>query len=157
LLAKLAVFGRMLPAPAQFDIPPILFWLRTFVTGYQFPMPGVDVFLHPIADAAWAGLMITGLNLIPVGQLDGGHMLFVLLGKKADRFWPIIIAALVILSFFWGGWLLLALLLFFLGRMHAEPLDGITPLSPKHRAVALLGLLLFLLLFTPIPLQVFGG
>ena len=157
MLAKLAVFGRMLPAPAHFDTLPLLFYLRTFFTGFPFPMAGTDVIIHPIAFGAWAGLMITGLNLIPAGQLDGGHLLYVLLGNRAGRFLPWILSGLILLGFFWFGWFLLALLIFLFGRVHAEPLDSITPLSPRHRVLAWTGLILFILIFTPIPLQVFGG
>jgi membrane-associated protease RseP (regulator of RpoE activity) len=157
MLAKLAVLGRLLPAPAHFDVSPVLFYLRSFFTGFPFPMEGVDVFMHDIASGAWAGLMITGLNLIPVGQLDGGHLLYVLLGKRAGRFLPWIILGMIILGIFWPGWYLWAVLAFFFSRVQAEPLDTVTPLSARHRALAILGLLLFALVFTPIPLQVFGG
>ena len=129
MLAKLAVFGRLLPAPVQFDTLPVLFYLRSFFTGFPFPMEGVDVIIHPLAFGAWAGLMITGLNLIPAGQLDGGHLLYVLLGKKAGSFLPWIIFGLIVLGLFWPGWFLWAVLVFVFGRVHAEPLDTITPLE----------------------------
>lgn len=158
MLAKLAVFGRMLPAPAHFDTLPVLFYLKAFFTGFPFPMAGaVDVIIHPLAYGAWAGLMITGLNLIPAGQLDGGHLLYVLLGDRAGRALPWILGGMILLGLFWPGWFLWVILIYFLGRAHAEPLDTITPLSPRHRALAWVGLVLFVLLFTPIPLQVFGG
>jgi hypothetical protein len=157
MLAKLAVFGRMLPAPAHFDIPPVLFYLRAFFTGFPFPMQGVDVFIHPIASGAWAGLMITGLNLIPAGQLDGGHLFYAIFGNRAGRVLPWIIGGLVFLGLFWPGWFLWVFIIIFLGRAHAEPLDTVTPLSPRHRILAVVGLILFLLIFTPIPLQIFGG
>jgi membrane-associated protease RseP (regulator of RpoE activity) len=157
MLAKLAVFGRILPSPVHFEIPALLFYLRAFFTGFPFPTAGMDVIIHPVAFGAWAGLMITGLNLIPAGQLDGGHLLYVLLGDRARRALPWILVGLVTLGLFWEGWWLFAVLVFFVGRAHAEPLDTVTPLSPRHRRLAMLGLLLFLLLFTPIPLQVFGA
>jgi len=157
LLAKLAVFGRMLPAPAHFDIPPVLYYLRLFFTGASSPIQGTDVITHPIAFGAWAGLMITGLNLIPAGQLDGGHLFYAIFGNRAGRILPWIIVGLVVLGLFWPGWFLFVILIFFLGRAHAQPLDTITPLNPRHRALAVLGLILFLLIFTPIPLQGFGG
>ncbi|MBN1440607.1 MAG: site-2 protease family protein [Anaerolineales bacterium] len=157
LLAKWAVFGRPLPAPAHFDVAPVLFYLRAFFTGFPFPMEGVDVIIHPLAFGAWAGLMITGLNLIPAGQLDGGHLLYVLLGKRTGAFLPVILFGLILLGWFWPGWFLWVVLVFIFGRTHAEPLDTITPLSRRHRALALTGLVLFFLVFTPIPLQVFGA
>jgi len=157
LLAKLAVFGRMLPAPVHFDIPPVLYYLRLFFAGAPSPIQGVDVITSPIAFGAWAGLMVTGLNLIPAGQLDGGHLFYAIFGNRAGRLLPWIIAALVVLGLFWPGWFLIVILIFFFGRAHAEPLDTVTPLSPRHRVLALLGLILFFLIFTPIPLQIFGG
>jgi Zn-dependent protease len=157
ILAKLAVFGRMLPAPAHFDIPPLLFYLRSFFTGFPSPVQGTDVILDPIAFGAWAGLMITGLNLIPAGQLDGGHLLYAIFGNRAGKILPWVIVGMIALGWFWPGWFLWVILIFIFGRAHAEPLDTITPLSPRHRALAVIGLILFLLIFTPIPLQIFGG
>jgi membrane-associated protease RseP (regulator of RpoE activity) len=147
----------MLPAPAQFDVPATLYYLRAFFTGFQIPMAGTDVIIHPVAFGAWAGLMITGLNLIPAGQLDGGHLLYVLLGGKAGRLLPWIIGVLVFLGLFWPGWFLLVVLILIFGRVHAEPLDTVTPLDGRHRLLAWIGLVIFLLIFTPIPLQAFGG
>jgi membrane-associated protease RseP (regulator of RpoE activity) len=90
--------------------------------------------------------------LIPAGQLDGGHALYVLLGRRATRLVPVIIAVLVGLGFFWNGWWLWAALIFFLGRTHAEPLDQITELDPARRVLAIGALILFVLVITPIPL-----
>ncbi|MGB7538728.1 MAG: site-2 protease family protein [Anaerolineales bacterium] len=157
MLAKLAVFGRMLPAPAHFDTLPVLFYLRSFFSGFPFPMEGMDVIIHPLAFGAWAGLLITGLNLIPAGQLDGGHLLYVLLGDRAGRILPWIIFGMILLGLFWPGWFLWVVIIFFLGRAHAEPLDTVTPLDLRHRILAWTGLILFVLIFTPIPLQVFGA
>ena len=108
--------------------------------------------LHPIAWAGWAGMLVTALNLIPAGQLDGGHVLYVLLGRKARGLLPFIMGALVLLGFFWSGWWLWALLLFVLGRIYAEPLDQITQLDPRRKIVAVLGLVIFVLVFMPVPL-----
>jgi hypothetical protein len=69
---------------------------------------------------------------------------------------PFILVGLVMLGFFWSGWWLWALLIFLLGRMHAEPLDQITPLDPPRRLLAVLGLVIFVLVFTPVPLLAVG-
>jgi membrane-associated protease RseP (regulator of RpoE activity) len=111
------------------------------------------VFLNQVAWAGWAGLLVTGLNLIPAGQLDGGHALYVLLGRNARRVVPVIIAVLLGLGYFWNGWWLWAAIIFFLGRTHAEPLDQITELNPVRRVLAISALLLFALVITPIPLS----
>ena len=159
LFAKFLVFGRLLPAPASYEgLPPLLYWIRYFFTSQPLPIGGMDVIIHPVAWAGWAGLLVTGLNLIPAGQFDGGHLMYVLFGRRARALWPFIMIALVALGFFWAGWWLWAALIFFLGRIYAEPLDQITKLDPKRRAIALLGVVIFFLVFTPVPLvQAFAG
>jgi len=152
LFAKFAVFGKFLPQPATFgNMPPFLYWLRYFFTGRPAPIGGIDVFIHPVAFAGWAGLLVTALNLVPAGTLDGGHVVHSLFGDKASKAFPFIIGLLVILGFFWNGWWLWAFLLFWLGRVNAETLDQITPLDPKRRAVAIFVIILFVLVFTPVP------
>lgn len=152
LFAKFAVFGKFLPEPATFgNMPPFLYWLRYFFTGQPSPIGGIDVFIHPVAFAGWAGLLVTALNLVPAGTLDGGHVVYSLFGEKARKAFPYIIGLMAVLGFFWSGWWLWAFLLFWLGRVNAETLDQITPLDPKRRAVAIFVIILFLLVFTPVP------
>jgi membrane-associated protease RseP (regulator of RpoE activity) len=160
LLSKYLVFHQWLPSPASFGgMPPLLYYARYFFTGHPLPAGGLDVNLHPIAWAGWAGLLVTALNLIPAGQLDGGHMLYVLLGtRRARQTLPFILVGLILLGFVWSGWWLWAALIFFLvGRSYAEPLDQITPLNPARKALAVLALIIFLLVFTPVPLQSLGA
>ncbi len=155
LVAKYLVFGRLLPAPADVSgLTLIPYWLGYFFTGRPAPLGSVDVLLHPVAWAGWAGILVTGLNLLPAGQLDGGHMLYVLFGKKtAARILPIVLVGLVLLGFAWSGWWLWAVLIFFLGRSHAEPMDQVTPLESWRKILAALALVLFFLTFTPVPLS----
>jgi membrane-associated protease RseP (regulator of RpoE activity) len=157
LLLKFVVFGKFLPEPASFNgVPQALYWLRYFFTGRPFPLGATDVFLHPVAWAGWAGLLVTSLNLIPAGQLDGGHVIYVLLGReKAQRLFPFILVGLGLLGFVWGGWWLWALLIFMLGWRFAEPLDQITELDQPRRTIALIGFVLFFLTFIPVPLILF--
>ena len=152
--AKYLVFGRLLPAPESYQgIPALIYWIRYLLAGSPMPYGGLDVSLHPVAWAGWAGLLVTGLNLLPAGQLDGGHVLYVLFGRERARLLlPLLLVAMVGLGFIWSGWWLWALLLFVLGRQYAEPLDQITPLSPGRRVVAILGLVLFFLVFIPVPI-----
>jgi membrane-associated protease RseP (regulator of RpoE activity) len=112
--------------------------------------------LHPVAWAGWAGLLITALNLVPAGMFDGGHTIFVLVGRKAARLLPFLVVVLFLLGFAWTGWWLWAALVFFLGRTYATPLNDITPLDSKRRWIAVLGMVLFLLLFMPVPFRTFG-
>ncbi len=157
LFLKWVTFGRLLPAPITYaNTSPILYWLKFFFTGRPFPLGGSDVMISPIAMAGWGGLLVTSLNLIPAGQFDGGHLMYVLFGRKVmQRILPFILVALAVLGFFWSGWWLWIVLIFFLGRVYAEPLDQITELDPKRRALAIVGIILLILVFTPIPMNVF--
>ncbi|NPV85874.1 MAG: site-2 protease family protein [Anaerolineae bacterium] len=155
LLMKYLAFGKLLPVPADYGISPLLYWVRYFFTGRPFPLGGMDVMISPVAWAGWAGLLVTGLNLLPAGQLDGGHIVYVLLGENAiRRIYPFVLGAAVLLGFVWNGWWLWALLLYFLGRAYAEPLDQITTLDPRRRVLAVAAVLIFFLTFTPVPLNI---
>ena len=151
---KFLVTRRLLPIPVDFGgVNPVLYWVRYIFLGLPVPYGGLDVFMHPIAWAGWAGLLVTALNLIPAGQFDGGHVIYVLLGRHAARLLPFIVVALVIMGVVWPGWYLWAGLIFFLGRTYAQPLDDITPLDRRRKALAIIGLIIFLLVFTPVPMR----
>ena len=150
--------GELLPAPVSYGGQPAwLYWLRYIFTGTPLPFGGRDVVMHPIAWAGWAGLLVTAINLIPAGQLDGGHILFILLGQKASRLLPFIIVILIGLGLFWSGWWLWAFLIFIFGRSHMEPLDLITPLDPRRKLLALLAVVVFILVFIPVPMVSLTG
>lgn len=136
--------------------------LKYLVFGRFLPSGGEDVWLHPVAWAAWAGLWITMMNLVPVGQLDGGHVSYALLGRRAWTLGYVAIVAMIA----WGGWLLLSgngagglwlmwgLLNMMLNRQHPPPLDDATGLDLRRIALGLLMLLIFVALFMPAPLQI---
>jgi membrane-associated protease RseP (regulator of RpoE activity) len=152
LFAKFAVFGKFLPAPADYGgFSPFIYWLRYFFTGSPLPIGGTDVFIHPVAFAGWAGLLVTALNLIPAGTLDGGHVIYALLGEKARKAFPFIMGLLIVLGYYWSGWWIWAFMLFWLGRVNAQTLDQITPLDSSRKMVAVVVVVLFLLVFTPVP------
>ncbi|MCF6287531.1 MAG: site-2 protease family protein [Candidatus Hydrogenedentes bacterium] len=157
LFSKFIVFGRWLPEPVSYGgLSPLLYWTRYIFTGMPIPLGGFDVQVHPVAWAGWAGLLVTALNLIPAGTLDGGHILYAVLGERARKFFPYIVTVLLALGLAWEGWWLWAAMLFVLGRVHAEPLDQITELDPRRRALAVLMLVIFILVFTPVPLIAYG-
>jgi membrane-associated protease RseP (regulator of RpoE activity) len=158
LFMKYLAFGRLLPAPVDYGaIGPVLYWLRYFFTGLPFPAGGTDVMLHASAWAGWAGLLVTALNLIPAGQLDGGHALYVLIGKeKMKKLYPVLLVILIGLGFVWTGWWLWAAILFIFGRVYAEPADQITGLDGKRKALAIFALIIFILVFVPVPLVIAG-
>jgi len=156
LLAKFIVFGKLLPAPANLSGLPLLYhWISFFFVGLPSPVGSTDVFINQVAWAAWVGLLVTFLNLIPAGQLDGGHIIYAVFGKRVNRILPVILVATVLLGFLWSGWWLWAFLIFLLGRSHAEPLDQITQLDSKRKAVAVLMLIIFLVTLAPIPFITF--
>lgn len=164
LFAKYVVFGKLLPQPVDFGgLSPTLYWVRYFLSGQPIPFNGLDVQLDSVALAGWAGLLVTALNLVPVGTLDGGHVAYGLFGEKARRIFPIAMGVLIalmflpaLLTFSFGSfnfsWLLWAFILFWLGNVRTQPLDDITPLDPPRRALGFFMLLVFILLFTPIPM-----
>jgi membrane-associated protease RseP (regulator of RpoE activity) len=151
LLAKYVVFGQLLPAPVEPQN--MLYWIQYFFTGRPVPFGGLDVFIHPVAFAGWGGLLVTGLNLIPAGTLDGGHVIYGLFGDKAKKAFPFIIGVLLALGFVWSGWWIWAALLFWLGKVHAQPLDQITALDPARKVLAVLMLIIFILVFMPVPMM----
>ena len=164
LFSKYVMFGKLLPEPANMNgLSPVVYWLRYFLTAQPIPFNGLDVQIHNVALAGWAGLLVTALNLVPVGTLDGGHVAYGLFGEKARRIFPVAIGALIALSVlpslltlslgaFNFSWLLWVFILFWLGNVRTQPLDDITPLDGKRRALGFFMLLVFVLLFTPIPM-----
>ncbi len=154
LALKFLVFGKLLPAPVVFgQAGPVIYWIRYFFTSTPFPAGGTDVMLSSVAWAGWAGLLVTALNLIPAGQLDGGHVLYVLLGKeRMKKLYPVLLVILIGLGFVWSGWWFWAAILFLFGRFYAEPADQITPLDSKRKILAIIGLIIFLLVFIPVPI-----
>jgi membrane-associated protease RseP (regulator of RpoE activity) len=132
--------------------------LKLLMFGKLLPSGGEDVFISPVAFAGWAGLLVTGLNLLPAGQLDGGHIVYALLGERWARIilW-IVLAALAALAFLWQGWFIWVALIFLVGRMRVAPLDDVTPLTTAQRVLAVLMLAIFVLIFTPIPMRIVGG
>jgi len=128
--------------------------LKFLIFGRWLPGGGLDVFIHPVAFAGWAGLLVTSLNLIPAGQFDGGHIVYSVLGDRAQRLtWPIVLVLLLLGAVFWRGWLVWALLVLLLGQRHPGPLDGVTNLDGRRKLVAAATLALFVLTFSPVPLS----
>ena len=126
---------------------------KILVFGRFLPDGEVDVYVNQLAWAGWIGMLVTGLNLIPVGQLDGGHVLYSLLGNNAKRLYYPIVGVLVLLMMTVANVLVLfVVLILFLGNRHAVPLDDITPLDNRRQLVAIFTLVLFVLVFVPIPL-----
>jgi membrane-associated protease RseP (regulator of RpoE activity) len=119
--------------------------------------PDQDVLLHPLGYAGWVGLFVTALNLLPVGQLDGGHVIYAVFGQKSRWAFAGSMLALVLLALFYNpGWLALVVLLLIFGMRHPQPFDTETPLDRPRKVLACLMLVVFILSFTPAPFPGLG-
>jgi Peptidase family M50 len=111
--------------------------------------------LHPFALAAWVGMLATALNLLPMGQLDGGHILYAVAGDLHRRIAWITLLAICALGYWWWGWWFISLLvLVVMGLRHPPVVDADQPLDPRRRRLAALALVIFALCFTPVPMDV---
>lgn len=131
---------------------PIAFQLaRYLIIG---PLPeGLDVMVHPLAYAGWVGLFVTALNLLPIGQLDGGHIAYALFGKNSKYIFFVALILFAVSAFFFPGWILMLILLAFLFFKHPPTWDDITPLDSGRKVLGILMFIIFALTFTPIPFQ----
>jgi membrane-associated protease RseP (regulator of RpoE activity) len=109
------------------------------------------VMLHPLAFAGWLGMFFTALNLLPMGQLDGGHVIYSLFNSKHAYVARLSFLALLPLGFYWAGWWVWAALVFLLGLRHPPVLDELEPLEPKHRFIGYFSIVIFILTFVPVP------
>ena len=113
---------------------------------------GHEILLHPIAFAGWIGLFVTTLNLIPIGQLDGGHIAYALFGRLHRNISVVLVAALGVMGIiYWGGWMIWAVLMFILGLGHPPVLYWETPLDPRRKSMGWLALFIFVITFIPMP------
>jgi membrane-associated protease RseP (regulator of RpoE activity) len=116
------------------------------------PPEGHDILLHPIAFAGWIGLFITFLNLLPIGQLDGGHVAFALLGQRHSTLSMVLVVVLAVVGInLWFGWAIWAALMVALGLRHPPIMNWEVPLDPRRRFVGWLSLFIFAITFIPQP------
>lgn len=127
--------------------------LIEFLTNLLKPHgPGYALMLHPVAIAAYFGILITGFNLLPAGQLDGGHISYAIFGPAARPLAIVSVVALLLMGVtLWSGWLIWAFLIVLLGLRHPAPLNDVTPLDPARKLIALGAVVLFVLTFVPNP------
>jgi membrane-associated protease RseP (regulator of RpoE activity) len=151
-LAVGLAFSKVIPniglqGEIQFGAPAFEWILERLI------FPGVrsaDICLHPVARAAWVGMLATALNLLPIGQLDGGHILYALFprGHRLVSRWLCIL--LLPLGFLWLGWLFWGLVLLWLGRRHPTICDD-AGLTPGRRKLGWIALAVFILCFIYAP------
>jgi Peptidase family M50 len=158
LLPFLAVgvfLSRVMPAgaaPGQFVLgdPLILRLVEWLFFGTAGP---AKILLHPIAVAAWVGLLATAVNLLPMGQLDGGHIVYALVGERGHRIVSTsVIGVLLLLGFVYWPWWLWAVVAFFLLRRHGLVYDR-APLKRGRVMLAVLAVLIFALSFSVVPVR----
>jgi membrane-associated protease RseP (regulator of RpoE activity) len=135
---------------------PLLFRaVRWIVFG---PIPdGSIVNLHPMVWAAWFGMLATALNLLPFGQLDGGHITYAALGRISTPISLITVGSAIVMTFFSFSWLLMTILmivmLLMFGPRHPPVLNSYEPLDGRRRFVAVCALAMLILCFTPFPIE----
>ena len=124
------------------------------------PLPaGHDIFLHPLGFAAWFGMLATALNLMPFGQLDGGHITYAVFGRYAVYASVATLGAAIFLTFRSGSWIAMTVMMvvmaFVLGVRHPRMVDEDSPLDPKRKWLAAVALIIFILCFIPVPIEIF--
>jgi hypothetical protein len=112
---------------------------------------GGGVSLHPTAFAGWVGFLVTALNLLPVGQLDGGHIARALLGERSRWAGYAALGTMLVLGLFYSGWLFFALIIMFMGLRHPPPLNDVTLLTTGRKAVGIAAAAMLVLCFVPVP------
>src|SRR5574341_181195 len=118
------------------------------------PLPsGMSLVVSSVGFAAWFGLLVTVFNLLPIGQLDGGHIVYALLGRQARYISWAVIGALLVLGLAWPGWILWAFLGWLSGRRQPTVLDQYAPLSRSSQVIAGIALAIFVLCFMPVPIS----
>jgi membrane-associated protease RseP (regulator of RpoE activity) len=114
-----------------------------------------DILLNPVAFAGWIGLFVTSINLIPVGQLDGGHIAFALLGEKQSRLSFILVLVMTLLGvLLWEGWIVWAVLLLVLGLRHPPVISWEVPLDRRRKVIGWIAFVIFILTFIPVPFKI---
>ncbi len=150
-----AVPGSQAQGWLVFGNPPLVKLLESVL---RPNVPSGNLLLSPVGRAAWVGLFVTALNLLPASQLDGGHVVYAVAPDKHRFLSLAVIIALVPMGYLWSGWLLWAgLLLLIIGLRHPPILDYWEPLDDKRKFWAFIALVIFLLCFTPIPFAVHAG
>jgi membrane-associated protease RseP (regulator of RpoE activity) len=135
---------------------PLLFKLASTLL-WGTPPDGYSLNLHPMAFAAWFGLLATALNLFPIGQLDGGHISYAVLGRRSSQVTLGTVGVVIALSYFamsWRVWTaLMIVMLFAFGRHHPRTIDEDVPLDRARLILAFIALVMFIVCFTPTPIE----
>jgi membrane-associated protease RseP (regulator of RpoE activity) len=149
-LSELIPVSQVKEGTLQLADPPLFSLIQRAVLGAV--SENHEILLHPIGFAGWVGLFVTALNLLPIGQLDGGHIAYALFGRKSRSISLVAIVVMAFITVFYNpGWLLLLILMILFGFRHPAPMDDQTPLDGKRKLIGAIAFLAFLLSFTPTP------
>jgi membrane-associated protease RseP (regulator of RpoE activity) len=141
-----------IPEGVPLGSPILLRWIEDWVYVLRGIPKHHEIYVNAMTFAAWFGLVVTGFNLLPVGQLDGGHVAYALLGRWAKVLGIVVIVGLVTLGALkWQGWFVWTAFIFFSGWQHPAPLNTLAPLGKRRTIVGIIALVLLIVLFTPAP------
>ena len=129
----------------------ILYVCSKFVLGVDPSSPFINIHLHPIAFAGWIGMLVTALNLMPVGQLDGGHIIFALNPNNHRFIGKLFFISLFPLGYLWPGWFFWAVMIAFMGFKTAPLIEETEKLGTIHKILGVISIIIFILTFIPIP------
>ena len=129
----------------------ILNFCSQLVLGVDPSSSDINIHLHPIAFAGWIGMLITALNLMPVGQLDGGHIIYAIAPGKHSAIGKIFFAGLFPLGYFWPGWFFWAAMIALMGFKTAPLKEDVEKLKLTHIVLGSISMVIFVLTFIPIP------
>jgi membrane-associated protease RseP (regulator of RpoE activity) len=148
------ILSEIVPGTAEGGIhlgTSILFSFLNWIV-HGFMPENTNLILHPIAFSGWIGLLVTCLNLLPVGQLDGGHVAYAILGFRQKIVARVVMVVLLVLGITgWSGWLIWAGLLFFMGINHPLFTYDHIPLDRRRKTIGWITLIVFVVTFTPVP------
>ncbi|MCS7257835.1 MAG: site-2 protease family protein [candidate division WOR-3 bacterium] len=118
-------------------------------------LENADIVLHPVAFAGWLGLFVTAINLLPLGQLDGGHISYGFLSKYYKYLTIFTIVVLGVLGLLWPGWFLWLILVLALGIKHPKSINDAEPLTTTDKCLAVIGFVILIVSFVPVPMKIF--
>ncbi|CAI2718194.1 site-2 protease family protein [Nitrospina watsonii] len=153
---EMSVVSHIAPPPAlgfNYGNSLILYFLSKLVLGVSPFSNELTIYLHPLALAGWFGMFFTALNLIPIGQLDGGHIIYALFQKQQPALAWIFFLALFPLGMYWTGWFVWAAMVLVIGVKHPPVIDESIALTPFHKKVGYASIFIFIVTFVPVPID----
>jgi len=153
--------SNVLPVPPHMEGyslgEPLLFRLATWLTFGSIP-DGFSVNIHPVVFGAWFGMLATAWNLLPFGQLDGGHLAYATLGDRSRYLSYATVAGSIGMCFISYSWVVMTLMMiammYFFGARHPRVLNEHEPLGAGRQAIAVIAVIIFVLCFTPVPIEI---